>query len=120
MRTRVESIDDGVVRLTLAIEEAAEKASAGAGGIRDGARPRRGARPGELGLDEQHERTVTALRLADERVAELQSLRAGAERQVTSLGARIDALAVGMEPGTARPGFPKTSVGQGFRHYRQT
>ncbi|MFN8088362.1 MAG: chromosome segregation protein SMC [Mycobacterium sp.] len=97
MRTRVESIDDGVVRLTLAIEEAAEKAQQAQAEF-ETVQGRVGELDqGELGLDEQHERTVTALRLADERVAELQASERAAERQVTSLGARIDALAVGME-----------------------
>ena len=52
---------------------------------------------GELGLDEHHDRTVAALRLADERVSELQTAERAAERQVASLRARIDALAVGLE-----------------------
>ena len=52
---------------------------------------------GEVGLDEHHDRTVAALRLADERVAELQSAERGAERQVASLRARIDALSVGLD-----------------------
>ena len=52
---------------------------------------------GEMGLDEHHERTVAALRLADARVAELQSAERDAERQVASLRARIDALSVGLE-----------------------
>ncbi len=52
---------------------------------------------GEVGLDEHHERTVAALRLADERVAELQAAERDAERKVASLRARIDALAVGLE-----------------------
>ena len=47
---------------------------------------------GEVGLDDHHDRTVAALRLADERVAELQAAERGAERQVASLRARIDAL----------------------------
>lgn len=97
MRTRVESIDDGVVRLTTAIEEAAQRAQQAQAEF-ETAQGRVGALDqGELGLDEQHERTVTALRLADERVAELRASERAAERQVTSLGARIDALAMGME-----------------------
>src|ERR1700760_922399 len=52
---------------------------------------------GEVGLDEHHDRTVAAVRLADERVAELQAAERGAERQVASLNARSDALAVGLE-----------------------
>ena len=52
---------------------------------------------GEVGLDDHHDRTVAALRLADERVAELQAAERGAERQVASLRARIDALSVGLD-----------------------
>ena len=52
---------------------------------------------GEVGLDEHHDRTVAALRQADGRVAELQTAERAAEREVASLQARIDALAVGLE-----------------------
>jgi chromosome segregation protein len=52
---------------------------------------------GEVGLDEHHDRMVAALRLADERVAELQSAERGAERQVASLRARIEALSTTLE-----------------------
>lgn len=97
MRARVESIDDGVAKLSERIEEAAARAQQtkvefetvqGRVGELD---------QGEVGLDEHHDRTVAALRLADERVAELQSAERAAERQVASLRARIDALSVGLE-----------------------
>lgn len=97
MRARVESIDDSVARLSERIEQAAARAQQakvefetvqGRVGELD---------QGEVGLDEHHERTVAALRLADERVAELQSAERDAERQVASLRARIDALAIGLE-----------------------
>jgi chromosome segregation protein len=97
MRTRVESIDETVARLTGGIEEAAAKAQQmqaefetvqGRVGELDA---------GEVGLDEHHDRTVTALRLADERVAELQAAERNAERQVASLRARIEALSVGLD-----------------------
>jgi chromosome segregation protein len=97
MRTRVESIDETVARLTVGIEEAAAKAQQmqaefetvqGRVGELDA---------GEVGLDEHHDRTVAALRLADERVAELQAGERGAERQVASLRARIEALSVGLD-----------------------
>src|SRR6201999_77462 len=52
---------------------------------------------GKVGLEKHHDRTIAALRLAGERVAELQSAERGAERQVASLRARIDALSVGLE-----------------------
>ncbi len=97
MRARVESIDDGVAKLSERIEEAAARAQQakvefetvqGRVGELD---------QGEVGLDEHHDRTVAALRLADGRVAELQSAERGAERQVASLRARIEALSVGLE-----------------------
>ncbi|MGE2724660.1 chromosome segregation protein SMC [Mycolicibacterium pulveris] len=97
MRTRVESIDETVARLSAGIDEAAARAQQtqaefetvqGRVGELDA---------GEVGLDEHHDRTVTALRLADERVTELQAAERGAERQVASLRARIEALSVGLD-----------------------
>ena len=97
MRARVESIDDGVAKLSERIEEAAARAQQakvefetvqGRVGELD---------QGEVGLDEHHDRTVAAMRSADERVAELQAAERGAERQVASLRARIDALSIGLE-----------------------
>ncbi|BBX17495.1 chromosome segregation protein SMC [Mycolicibacterium duvalii] len=97
MRTRVESIDETVARLSAGIDEAAQRAQhtqaefetvQGRVGELDA---------GEVGLDEHHDRTVTALRLADERVSELQGAERAAERRVASLQARIDALSVGLE-----------------------
>ena len=69
---------------------------------------------GEVGLDEHHDRTVTALRLADERVAELQSAERSAERQVASLLARIDALAVGLDRKDGAAWLQKNLLAQGF------
>lgn len=97
MRARVESIDERVARLSERIEQAAARSQQarvefetvqGRVGELD---------QGEVGLDEQHERTMAAMRQADERVAELQAAERGAEREVASLRARIDALSVGLE-----------------------
>ncbi|MBB2772619.1 MULTISPECIES: chromosome segregation protein SMC [Mycolicibacterium] len=97
MRTRVESIDETVARLTVGIEEAAAKAEAAQAEF-ETVQSRVGELDeGEVGLDEHHDRTVAALRQADERVAELQTAERAAERQVASLRARIDALAVGLD-----------------------
>ena len=96
-RARVESIDEGVARLTAAIEEAAARTETAKAEF-ETVQSRVGELDqGEVGLDEHHDRTVAALRLADERVAELQTAERAAERQVASLRARIDALAVGLE-----------------------
>jgi chromosome segregation protein len=97
MRARVESIDDSVARLSERIEEAAARAQQTRAEF-ESVQGRVGELDqGEVGLDEQHERTVAAMRLADERVAELQAAERGAERQVASLRARIDALSVGLD-----------------------
>lgn len=97
MRARVESIDDSVARLTERIEHAATRAQQTKAEF-ETVQGRVGELDqGEVGLDEHHERTVAALRLADERVTELQSAEREAERQVASLRARIDALSVGLE-----------------------
>ena len=96
-RARVESIDDSVARLTTAIDEAAARTEAARAEF-ETVQSRIGELDqGELGLDEHHDRTVAALRLADERVSELQTAERAAERQVASLRARIDALAVALE-----------------------
>ena len=96
-RARVESIDDGVARLTAGIEEAAARTEAARAEF-ETVQSRVGELDqGEVGLDEHHDRTVAAMRVADERVAELQAAERAAERQVASLQARIDALAVGLE-----------------------
>ncbi|WP_293003678.1 chromosome segregation protein SMC [Mycobacterium sp.] len=97
MRARVESIDDGVAKLSERIEHAAARAQQAKAEF-ETVQGRVGELDqGEVGLDEHHDRTVAALRSADERVAELQTAERGAERQVASLRARIDALAVGLE-----------------------
>ncbi|MDA3639276.1 chromosome segregation protein SMC [Mycobacterium xenopi] len=97
MRARVESIDDSIAKLSERIEEAATRAQQAQAEF-ETVQARVGELDqGEVGLDEHHERMVAALRLADERVAELQAAERGAERQVASLRARIDALSVSLE-----------------------
>jgi chromosome segregation protein len=97
MRARVESIDDSVAKLSERIEEAAARAQQAQAEF-ETVQGRVGELDqSEIGLDEHHDRMVAALRLADERVAELQSAERGAERQVASLRARIDALSTALE-----------------------
>ena len=95
-RARVESIDDGVARLSAAIEDAAARTESAKAEFETVQSRIGDLDQGELGLDEHHDRTVAALRLADERVAELQTGERAAEREVASLQARIDALSVGL------------------------
>ncbi|MDD4867764.1 MAG: chromosome segregation protein SMC, partial [Mycobacterium sp.] len=97
MRARVESIDDSIARLSERIEHGAARAQQTRAEF-ETAQGRAGELDeGETGLDEHHEQTVAALRLADARVAELQSAERDAERLVASLRARIEALSVGLE-----------------------
>ncbi len=96
-RARVESIDDSVARLSAGIEEAVARAEQAKAEYETVESRVAGLAQGEVGLDEHHDRSVAALALADERVAELQTAERAAEREVASLQARIDALAVGLE-----------------------
>ena len=96
-RARVESIDDGVARLTAAIDEAAARTQQARAEFETVQSRIDELDQGEVGLDEHHDRTVASMRVADERVAELQTAERAAERLVASLQARIDALAVGLE-----------------------
>jgi chromosome segregation protein len=97
MRARVESIDDSIAKLSERIEEAAARTQQAHAEF-ETVQARVGELDqGEVGLDEHHDRMVASLRLADERVAELQAAERGAERQVASLRARIDALSVSLE-----------------------
>ncbi len=114
MRTRVESIDETVARLSVGIEEAAAKAQQTQAEF-ETVQSRVGELDaGEVGLDEHHDRTVVALRLADERVAELQSAERGAERQVASLRARIEALSVGLDRKDGAAWLQKNHSGAGL------
>ena len=70
---------------------------------------------GEAGLDEQHDRSVAALRLADERVAELQAGERGAERQVAACGPASRRWPSAWTGATARPGFRKPQRLPAFR-----
>jgi chromosome segregation protein len=114
MRTRVESIDEGVARLSVSIEEAAGRAQHTQAEF-ETVQARVGELDaGEVGLDDHHDRTVAALRLADERVAELQSAERGAERQVASLRARIEALSVGLDRKDGAAWLQKNHGGAGL------
>jgi chromosome segregation protein len=114
MRTRVESIDETVARMSVGIDEAAARAQQAQAEF-ETVQSRVGELDaGEVGLDEHHDRTVTALRLADERVAELQAAERGAERQVASLRARIEALSVGLDRKDGAAWLQKNHSGTGL------
>ncbi len=113
-RARVESIDDGVARLTAGIDEAAARIEVARAQFETVQTQVGELDQGELGLDEHHDRAVADLRLADERVAELQTAERAAERQVASLRARIDALAVGLERKDGAAWLVENRSGTGF------
>jgi chromosome segregation protein len=114
MRTRVESIDETVARLAGGIDEAAVRAQQTQADF-ETVQGRVGELDaGEVGLDDHHDRSVVALRLADERVAELQSAERGAERQVASLRARIEALSVGLDRKDGAAWLQKNRSGAGL------
>ena len=113
-RARVESIDDGVARLTAAIDEAAARTEAARAEFETVQSQIDELDQGEVGLDEHHDRTVASMRVADERVAELQTAERAAERQVASLQARIDALAVGLERRDGAAWLVKNRSGAGL------
>ncbi|CRZ15143.1 chromosome segregation protein SMC [Mycolicibacterium neworleansense] len=114
MRTRVESIDEGVMRLSVSIEEAAAKAQQAKAEFETVQNRVGELDAGEVGLDEQHDRSVAALRLADERVAELQAAERAAERQVASLRARIEALSVSLDRRDGAAWLQKNHSGAGL------
>ncbi|GGG06889.1 chromosome partition protein Smc [Rhodococcoides trifolii] len=97
MRTRAESIDAEVGRLAAAIDEARRRGDDAQVEF-DSVQEQIGVLDaGEVGLDTHHERAVDALRIANERVTELQAAEREASQRVVSLRARIDALAMGLE-----------------------
>ena len=97
MRARVESTDESISQLGVRIEEAAARTQQAQAEFETMQARVGELDQGEVSLDEQHEHTVAALRLADERVAELQGAERAAERRVASLRARIEALSMGLE-----------------------
>jgi chromosome segregation protein len=114
MRTRVESIDETVARLTIGIDEAVNKAQQTQAEFETVQSRVSELDAGEVGLDDHHDRTVAALRLADERVAELQAAERGAERRVASLRARIEALSVGLDRKDGAAWLQKNHGGAGL------
>ncbi|NLV78708.1 MAG: chromosome segregation protein SMC [Rhodococcus sp.] len=97
VRTRAESVDAEIGRLTVAIEEARLRGIAAQAEFETAQARIDDLDAGEIDADAQHERAVAALRLADERVTELQDAERAAGKEVASLGARIEALSMGLE-----------------------
>ncbi|MCP2316980.1 condensin subunit Smc [Nocardia amikacinitolerans] len=96
LRTRAQSVDAEIARLSVAIAEARHRGEAAQAEF-DSVQDELGELDaGEEGLDAQHEHAVQALELADQRVTELREQDRDASKRVASLSARIEALGMGL------------------------
>ncbi|MEU1525788.1 chromosome segregation protein SMC [Nocardia rhamnosiphila] len=96
LRTRAQSIDAEIVRLSAAITEARARGTAAQSEFDAVQDELAELDAGEAGLDVQHEHAVEALGLADRRVTELRAEDREAGRLVASLTARIEALGMNL------------------------
>lgn len=99
MRTRAQSMDADIARLSTAITEARARgtdAQAEYDAVQDELAE---LDAGEAGLDARHEHAVEALNLADQRVTELRAQDRDAGKKVASLSARIEALRMNLARG---------------------
>ncbi|WKG07909.1 chromosome segregation protein SMC [Nocardia sp. PE-7] len=96
LRTRAQSVDAEIARLSVAIADARHRGET-AQVEYDSVQDELGELDaGEKGLDAQHEHAVAAQELADERVRELRELDREASKLVARLGARIEALGMNL------------------------
>ncbi|MEV5836032.1 chromosome segregation protein SMC [Nocardia sp. NPDC052112] len=95
LRTRSQSVDAEITRLTVAIGEARQRGETAEAEFEAGQGELGELEAGEAGLDAQHEHAVQALELADQRVTELREQDRDATKRVASLSARIEALGMG-------------------------
>lgn len=96
LRTRAQSIDAEIVRLSTTIGEARARGDAARAEYDTVQDELAELDAGEAGLDAQHEHAVEALDLADRRVTELRAEDREASRRVASLSARIEALGMNL------------------------
>ncbi|WP_330249403.1 chromosome segregation protein SMC [Nocardia sp. NBC_00565] len=96
LRTRSQSVDAEITRLTVAIGEARQRGEAAQAEFDTVQGELAELEAGEAGLDAQHEHAVQALALADQRVTELREQDRDASKRVASLSARIEALSMGL------------------------
>ncbi|MFX0576808.1 chromosome segregation protein SMC [Nocardia nepalensis] len=96
LRTRSQSVDAEITRLTVAIGEARQRGEAAQAEFDTVQGELAELEAGETGLDAQHEHAVQALALADQRVTELREQDRDASKRVASLSARIEALSMGL------------------------
>ncbi|QBS40440.1 chromosome segregation protein SMC [Nocardia sp. CS682] len=96
LRTRAQSYDGEIARLTTAIADARNRGEAAQTEFDAVQAELSELDAGEAGLDAQHEHAVQALALADQRVTELREQDREASKRVASLTARIEALGMGL------------------------
>ncbi|MGW5315060.1 chromosome segregation protein SMC [Nocardia thailandica] len=96
LRTRAQSVDAEIARLSVAIAEARHRGEAAQAEYDTVQEELGDLDAGEKGLDAAHEHAVAALALADERVTELREQDREASKRVASLGARIEALGMNL------------------------
>src|SRR5439155_26739557 len=108
-RTRLETRDAEVGRLTTALHEARERASAAEGDFLALEQRVAGMDEGEVGLGDEHEAAAAAFEAAERRVGELRAEEREAERERAALAARKEALELGL----SRKDAPAASVAAG-------
>ncbi|WP_338764508.1 chromosome segregation protein SMC [Nocardia vulneris] len=96
LRTRAQSVDAEISRLTTAIADARQRGEAAQAEFDTVQAELTELDAGEAGLDAQHEHAVQALALADQRVTELREQDREASKRVASLSARIEALGMNL------------------------
>ncbi|MEU7765164.1 chromosome segregation protein SMC [Nocardia sp. NPDC049190] len=96
LRTRTQSVDAEIARLSVAIADARHRGEAAQAEFDTVQAELDELDAGEAGLDAQHEHAVQALALADQRVTELREQDREASKRVASLTARIEALGMNL------------------------
>ncbi|MET8653274.1 chromosome segregation protein SMC [Nocardia aurea] len=96
LRTRGQSFDADIARLSLAITESRQRGEIAEAEFESVQNELGELEAGEAGLDAQHEHAVQAMTLADQRVTELREQDRDASKRVASLSARIEALSMNL------------------------
>lgn len=96
LRSRAQSVDGEITRFSVSIAEARQRGTSADTEFETVQQELDELDAGEAGLDAQYEHAAEALKLADERVAELRDKDREAGKRVASLGARIEALTMGL------------------------
>ncbi|MCU1648229.1 MAG: smc [Nocardia sp.] len=96
LRSRAQSVDGEITRISASITEARERGSTADTEFESVQEELNELDAGEEGLDAQYEHAAEALHSADARVTELREKDREAGKRVASLGARIEALTMGL------------------------